>query len=134
MCTMRNGAGERAVRPECQRTRGWLLVADQQPSDAGDPLAKSDREIMDILDAFDLTRCAHSAARLAGCDEKTVARYVAIRHAGRDPLVRVRRPRSIDPFLPKIEEWVDRSHGKVRADVVHQRPGGDGVRGHRRQR
>jgi hypothetical protein len=46
---------------------------------------------------------------------------VAVRDAGRDPLVRVRRPRSIDPFLPKIEEWVDRSHGKVRADVVHDR-------------
>jgi transposase len=84
-------------------------------------LAKSDREIMEILEAFDLTRCAYSAAQLAGCDEKTVARYVAIRDAGRDPRVRVRRPRSIDPFLPKIEEWVDRSHGKVRADVVHQR-------------
>jgi hypothetical protein len=36
-------------------------------------LAKSDREIMEILEAYDLTRCAHSAARLAGCDEKTVA-------------------------------------------------------------
>jgi transposase len=84
-------------------------------------LAKSDREIMEILEAFDLTRCAHSAAQLVGVDEKTVARYVAIRDAGRDPLVRTRRPRSIDPFLPKVEELVDRSQGKVRADVVHQR-------------
>ena len=24
----------------------------------------------------------------------------------------------IDPFLDKIEEWVDRTEGKVRADVV----------------
>jgi transposase len=76
---------------------------------------------MEILEAFDLTRCAHSAARLAGCDEKTVARYVAVRDAGRDPLNRPRRPRSIDPFLPKIEELVDKSQGKVRADVVHAR-------------
>jgi transposase len=76
---------------------------------------------MEILEAFDLTRCAHSAAQLVGVDEKTVARYVAIRDAGRDPLVRTRRPRSIDPFLPKVEELVDRSQGKVRADVVHQR-------------
>ena len=82
---------------------------------------KSDREIMEILEAFDLTRCAHSAAQLAGCDEKTVARYVAVRDAGRDPLVRVRRPRSIDPFLPKIEEWVDRSRARIRADVAHRR-------------
>ena len=42
-------------------------------------------------------------------------RYVAIRDAGRDPLGRVRRPRSTDPFLPKIEEWVDRSRTTRRA-------------------
>jgi hypothetical protein len=40
---------------------------------------------------------------------------------GGDPLVRPRRVRSIDPFLAKVEEWVDHSQGKVRADVVHQR-------------
>ena len=40
-------------------------------------MTKSDREIMEILEAFDLTGCAHSAAQLAGCDPKTVARYVA---------------------------------------------------------
>jgi hypothetical protein len=84
-------------------------------------VTKSGREIVEILEAFDLTRCAHSAARLAGCDEKTVARYVAIRDTGGDPLVRPRRVRSIDPFLAKVEEWVDHSQGKVRADVVHQR-------------
>lgn len=84
-------------------------------------MTKSDREIMEILEAFDLTRCAHSAAELAGVDEKTVARYVAIRDAGRDPLVRVRRVRAIDPFLGKIEELVDKSQGRIRADVVHQR-------------
>lgn len=25
----------------------------------------------------------------------------------------------IDVFLPKVEEWVDRSRGSIRADVVH---------------
>jgi hypothetical protein len=84
-------------------------------------LTKSDREIMGILEAFDLTRCAHSAARLAGVDEKTVARYVAIRDSGADPLAPVRRPRSIDAFRGKIEELVVRSDGQIRADVVHQR-------------
>jgi hypothetical protein len=64
---------------------------------------------MEILEAFDLTRCAHSAAELAGVDEKTVAQYVAIRDTGRDPLGRVRRVRAIDPFLGKIEELVDKS-------------------------
>jgi hypothetical protein len=76
---------------------------------------------MEILQAFDLTRCAHSAAQLCGVDEKTVARYVAIRDAGGDPLVRPRRVRSIDPFLAKVEEWVDASKGKIRADKVHER-------------
>lgn len=84
-------------------------------------MTKSGREIMEILEAFDLTRCAHSAARLAGCDEKTVTRYVAVRDAGGDPLTRPRRPRSIDEFMAKVEEWVEHSKGKVRADVVHQR-------------
>ncbi|RSM33520.1 IS21 family transposase [Amycolatopsis balhimycina DSM 5908] len=76
---------------------------------------------MDILEAFDLTRCAHSAAELAGVDEKTVARYVAIRDAGGDPFTPARRARGIDPFLGKIEELVANSQGRVRADVVHQR-------------
>ena len=84
-------------------------------------MAKSDREIMDILEAFDLTRCAWSAGPLAGCDPKTVAHYAAVRDAGGNPFVRARRPRLIDPYLEKIEELVDRSDGQVRADVVHGR-------------
>lgn len=76
---------------------------------------------MEILEAYDLTRCAHSAARLCGVDEKTVARYVAIRDAGGDPLTRSRRVRSIDPFLPKVAEWVEASQGRIRADRVHER-------------
>ena len=84
-------------------------------------MAKSDREIMEILEAFDLTRCAHSAAQLAGCDPKTVAAYAARREGGADPTARRRRPREIDPYLAKLEELVDHSEGKIRADVVHDR-------------
>jgi len=40
---------------------------------------KSDREIMEILEAFDATGCAHSAAGIAGVDPKTVRRYVEAR-------------------------------------------------------
>jgi hypothetical protein len=76
---------------------------------------------MEILEAFDLTGCAHSAAQLAGTDRKTVARYVALRDAGADPLAAQRRPRSIDSFLAKVEELVDRSSGRIRADVVHRK-------------
>jgi transposase len=84
-------------------------------------LTKSDRKIMDILESFDMTRCAHSAAELAGVDEKTVTRYVAIRDAGGDPFTPTRRARAIGPYLDKIEELVTNSEGRVRADVVHQR-------------
>jgi transposase len=84
-------------------------------------VTKSGREIMEILEAYDLTRCAHSAAQLAGADRKTVARYVALRDAGTDPVARERRSRSIDAFAGKAEELVDRSNGKIRADVVHRR-------------
>jgi transposase len=84
-------------------------------------LTKSDREIMEILEAFDLTRCAHSAAQLAGVDEKTITRYVTIRDTGHDPLTPTRRARAIDEFTDKIEELVDASGGRIRADVMHQR-------------
>lgn len=84
-------------------------------------MTKSGREIMEILEAFDLTGCAHSAAQLAGSDRKTVARYVALREAGADPAARERRARSIDGFLGKVEELVDRSSGRIRADVVHRK-------------
>lgn len=84
-------------------------------------MTKSGREIMEILEAYDLTGCAHSAAQLAGTDRKTVLRYVAMRDAGRDPAVSARRPRSADEFAGKVEELVDRSSGKIRADVVHRK-------------
>ena len=84
-------------------------------------MKKSDREIMEILEAYDLTQCAHSAAQLAGCDEKTVTRYVEIRDAGGDPYAEVERPSIIDPWRAKIEELVERSKGRIRADKVHER-------------
>ena len=84
-------------------------------------MKKSDREIMEILEAFDATGCAHSAAGIAGVDPKTVRRYVRARDEGRPATGPARRPRIIDPYLAKVEEWVDRSQGKVRADVVHER-------------
>jgi hypothetical protein len=96
------------------------------------PVTKSGREIMEIFEAFDLTGTAWSAAQLAGCDAKTVARYVAVREAGGDPLARTGRPRLIDAFMPKVEELVDRSKGKIRADVAHRKIAAMGYRGSER--
>ncbi|MHB8400066.1 MAG: IS21 family transposase [Candidatus Limnocylindrales bacterium] len=76
---------------------------------------------MEILEAFDLTRCPHSAADLAGCDPKTVARYVDARDGGADPHGRLARPMLVDRYRDKIEELVERSGGRVRADIVHER-------------
>jgi transposase len=77
---------------------------------------------MEILEAYDLTGSFRDAGELAGCSHHTVARYVAARQAGvLVPGAPVVRPSVVDPFLDKIEEWVDRSRGKVRADVVHER-------------
>jgi hypothetical protein len=95
-------------------------------------VTKSGREIMEILEAFDLTGCAHSAAQLAGTDRKTVLRYVALREAGADPAVPARRSRAADEFAAKIEELVDRSGGKIRADVVHRRLTAMGYQGSER--
>jgi len=83
---------------------------------------KSREEIMEILEAFDLTGSFRDAGELAGCSHHTVAAYVARRDAGRLPGEgRQRRERMIDPFLAKIEEWVERSGGRVRADVCHRK-------------
>ena len=76
---------------------------------------------MEILEAYDLTGCAHPAAQLAGTDRKTVLRYVTLREGGGDPVAPARRPRSVDPFVSKVAELVDRSSGKIRTDVVHRR-------------
>ena len=77
---------------------------------------------MEILEAFDATGSLRKAAELVGCDHKTIGHWVRARDAaggGRPVAVRA-RPR-VDAFAEKIEEWVERSRGKVRADVAHQR-------------
>ncbi|MEU7649949.1 hypothetical protein [Streptomyces huasconensis] len=76
---------------------------------------------MEIFEALDATGCAHSAAALAGVDPKTVRRYAQMRDTDRPVDGPIARPKLIDLFIPKIEEWVDRSQGAVRADKVHER-------------
>ena len=77
---------------------------------------------MEILEAYDLTGSLRGAAELAGCDHKTVGHWVRLRdEAGGGPLVRARPKPRMDDFTEKVEEWVERSRGKFRADVCHQR-------------
>lgn len=75
---------------------------------------------MNVLDAYDLTGSLRAAAELAGCSHHTVKKYVEARdQGGAPPGESARRDQLIDPFLDKVEEWVDRSKGRVRADRVH---------------
>lgn len=92
---------------------------------------KSYEELMEILEAFDLAGSFRAAAELVGCSHHTVERYVGLREAGRLPsgLAPVERAKLIDPFLPKLEEWVERSKGRVRGDVVFDRLGPLGFAG-----
>jgi transposase len=93
---------------------------------------KTAEGIMEILAAYDLTESYREAARLAGCDHHTVARYVAAREAGQVTAAPVRRAQVLDPYREKIEEWVEVSHGRVRADVAHRKLEALGYRGSER--
>jgi len=76
---------------------------------------------MEILEAFDLTGSLRGAAELCGCDHKTVAHWVAARDAAGGGLPAGSRPRPVvDRFAAKVEELVERSHGKIRADRAHE--------------
>jgi transposase len=82
---------------------------------------KFDGEIMEILAAYDLTGSFRGAAELTGCSHHTVARHVAARDAGQPIAEPAYRGRVTDPFMPKIEEWVEKSLGKIRADKAHDK-------------
>lgn len=78
-------------------------------------------EIMEILEAFDLTRSFRDAGELAGCSHHTVEHYVALRESGGLSAEPARRAQIIDDYLDKIEQWVEDSLGKIRADVAHKK-------------
>jgi Mu transposase, C-terminal domain/Integrase core domain len=82
---------------------------------------KTNEEIMEILAAYDLTGSYRRAAELAGCDHHTVRRYVRLRGTGVDPAARAERTKMIDAFMPKVEELVEDSRGRIGADQVHKK-------------
>jgi len=49
-----------------------------------------------------------------------------------EPLARATRPRLIDVFMAKVEELIDRSGAKIRADVAHRELTAMGYRGSER--
>src|SRR5579862_4282740 len=88
---------------------------------------------MEILEAFDLTGSLRAAAELAGCDHKTVAHWVVARDAAGGGLPVAVRPRpQVDAFAEKIDELVERSRGKIRADRAHEKLVAMGYRGSER--
>ena len=84
---------------------------------------------MEILDAYDLTGSLRDAAELAGCSHHTVKRYVEARAKAGPPAPPAKREQLIDPFLPKIEEWVERSQGQDPRRRGPREAGGDGLPG-----
>ena len=62
---------------------------------------KSDEEIMEILEAFDLTQSYRDAAELAGCDHHTVAHWIDRRDRGELSSALVTRDRLIGAFTDK---------------------------------
>jgi hypothetical protein len=98
------------------------LAVLKRPSDTpGGTIVKCAEEAMKILAAFDLTGSARAAADLAGCSHHTMTRLVAERDAAGDRPPRTSRTFMIEPHFAKIEEWVEASKGKIRADVAHNK-------------
>src|SRR5271165_946844 len=87
---------------------------------------------MEMLEAFDLTGSLRDAAELAGCSHHTVGLYVRARDAGGVSERAVARPQLADEFWAKLEEWMERSKGKIRADVAHEKLAVLGYRGSER--
>lgn len=76
---------------------------------------------MEVLEAFDLTKSFRAAAQLTGVDHHTVAKVVSARARGQSLSDQEIRQKVADSFSEKITEWIERSGGKVRGDVVHQK-------------
>src|SRR6266516_508549 len=83
---------------------------------------KRAEEVMEILEAFDLAGSLRGAAELAGCDHKTVAHWVKARELCGGGLPVSIRPRPVvGAFQAKVEELVQRSRGRIRADRAHEK-------------
>ena len=66
----------RRFQAACRKRRSASRMSSARAGGAG---SKSSEEVMEILEAFDLTLTLRGAAELAGCDHKTVANWVRAR-------------------------------------------------------
>ena len=84
---------------------------------------KDSQKSMEILEAYDLFGSYNGSANYSGCSPNTVKRLVQLRNAGRlaSREQQQERPKSIDKFFFLVEDAVDKSKGKIRADRIHQR-------------
>ena len=83
---------------------------------------KSAEEMMENFGSFRFDRFVSRRGGVGRCSHHTVANYVAARQEGRfTPGRGERRAMLIDAFLPKLEEWVEHSRGRIRADVVRDK-------------
>ena len=77
---------------------------------------------MNILEAYDLTGSLRDAGELAAARTTRQPATCGREREGRlVPGAASPRPGVIDGFLPKLEELVERSKGKIRADVAHEK-------------
>ena len=84
---------------------------------------------MNIPEAFDLMASFRDAGELAGCSlTPPPIGSPSVTPATCPTMGRSAGSGSSNPFLSKIEEWVERSDGKVRADVAFDKLRGAGVR------
>src|SRR3954452_6768671 len=91
---------------------------------------KSCEETMEILEAYDLVGSLRGAARLAGGDHPTLRRVVAARARAAEQ--RLVTGRLVGDYREKVEELVERSRGRIRADRVHAKLVGIGYAGSER--
>ena len=79
---------------------------------------KSAEEIMNMLEAFDLTGSLRDAGELSGVSHHTVGRYVAAREAGALSDRPAPRPQLRDEPVRKRAAGIERSDGARRAVVA----------------
>lgn len=75
---------------------------------------------MEIIEIFDLTKSISATSQLCGVDRKTVRKLITARSSGTLSTY-PERVKVSDPFEEKIMEWIEKSSGKVRADVIHEK-------------